>query len=95
MDRATFEAACHQFLSIRSQLEDIELERNRLGLKLGQLNQAIAGHVGPLEHPMVIESQGMLLVVNVAEGLLKPGLVTCTVTEAISAGDVLDYAPLA
>ena len=86
---ARLKTLCQQYLKYRSDLEAIDQETNRIINGLGQLTAEVANLLGPMEDPMVMEVDGVLVVINVAEGLLVPKQLAASLAVAAKAEDVL------
>lgn len=81
--------ACSKYLECHSKLEALDRETDAVVRDLGNLTAAVAELLGPLDNPLVVEVDGVLVVINVAEGLLLPKQLTACFTVASSVEDLL------
>lgn len=86
--KQVLKAQCQEYLKYRSELESIDLETDRIVNGLGKVTANVANLLGPLESPLVMEVDGVLVVINVANGLLIPNQLTASLTVASTAEDL-------
>lgn len=89
LSKTTLKASCQQYLEIRSELEAVDHENDRLTKQLGTITARVAELLGPMDGPLVMEVDGVLVVIHVAEGLLMPGQLTASLSVAARAEDLM------
>ena len=81
--------ACSLYLEYQSRLEALDRETDEVIRDLGDVTATVAKLLGPMESPLVVEVSGVLVVINVAEGLLIPGQLTAGLSVANRVDDLL------